>query len=304
MAITMEEILATAVKAGASDVHVAVGASPKMRVNGSLVTMDYPGLLPADTLALLISIMSQAQRTLFEEHGEYDMSFEIPSLGRFRASAYKQLGFVSIALRVIGNGIPSPDALGIPEEVMELYQSQQGLILVAGPAGSGKSTTLAALIDRMNSMRDIHIITLESPIEYQHQNKRALVSQREIGLDCADMTKALYAAMREDADVIMLGEMWDAETVAAAVTAAETGHLVLAALHTCGVADTVERMIELFPFHQQGQMRMRIAGVLEAVVSQKLRRRESAEGRSADFEVLHVTEDVRERIQRGLVDLL
>lgn len=304
MTISMEAILAEAVNAGASDVHITAGSPPKMRVGGRLADMSYPRLFPADTLALFISIMTQTQRTLFEERGEYDMAFDIRELGRFRVSAYKQKGSVAMALRIIGTCIPSPADLGIPESVMELYRKQRGLILVAGPAGSGKSTTLAAMIDRINSMREANIITLEDPIEYVHQHKRSIVNQREVGLDCGSYASALRAALREDPDVIMAAELLDSETLSAAVTAAETGHLVLSSIHTSGAADTVDRMIDLFPLHQQEKMRLRIANVLEAVISQRLLPDHEKNGRKADFQVMHVTEPVRERIREGKLEQL
>ncbi len=304
MTVTIEEILAEAVKAGASDVHVTTGVPPVMRVNGELSAMSYPKLSAADTLALLISVMTEGQRSRFEQRGEYDLSFAIEGLGRFRASAYKQRGNVALALRVIGDGIPSPEALGIPESVMKLYQKRRGLIVVAGPAGSGKSTTLAVLLDRINAMRRVHIITLEEPIEYRHSHKLSLVNQREIGTDCASYADGLRAALREDPDVILVGEIHDAATMKGVIAAAETGHLVLSAIHTFGAADAVDRMVELFPVHQQSQIRMRIAEVLEAVVSQRLLPDEKEDRRAAAFEVMHVNGHTRDLIREGRTELL
>lgn len=283
--VTIEEILTEAVQAGASDVHITAGIPPKMRVNGNLLSMSQPRLLPADTLALLVSVMSQSQRERFEERGEYDMSFAVRELGRFRVNAYKQRGCVAMAIRLIGAGIPSPKELGLPWQVTELYQRKSGLILVAGPAGSGKSTTLAALIDQINTMRETHIITLEDPIEYLHQHKRSIVDQREIGVDTGSYALGLRAALREDPDVILLGEMRDAETIRAAVTAAESGHLVLSALHTGDAANAVDCVVEIFPFQQQQQIRSRIENALAAVVFQRLVPDETGERRLADFDV-------------------
>ena len=224
---TIEEIMRTAKNAGASDVHITVGIPPKMRVNGNLVTMNYSRMMPADTLGVLLEIMTESQREKFEDRGEYDMSFSIPELGRYRVNAYKQRGSVALALRLVGTQVPSPESLGVPESVINLYERKRGLILVTGPTGSGKSTTLAAIIDKINNNRDAHVITLEDPIEYLHQHKMAMVNQREIGLDSQNYANALRAALREDPDVILVGEMRDFETISVAITAAETGHLVL-----------------------------------------------------------------------------
>ncbi len=297
--MTIEEILSEAVSAGASDVHMTAGVSPKMRINGKLVPMSWPRLFPADTLALLVSIMSQAQREQFEERGEYDMSFAVRELGRFRLNAYKQKGCVAMAIRLIGLGIPAPESLGIPPSVIELYQKTRGLVLVTGATGCGKSTTLAAIVDRINSTREAHIITLEEPIEYLHPHKRSMVNQREIGVDTESYATGLRAALREDPDVIMVGELRDAEAISVAVAAAETGHLVLSAMDTYGTLNAVERMIDAFPIQKQSQMRMRIANVLESVVSQQLLADGEQEGLKAAFEVLHVTAEIKARIRSG-----
>ena len=228
----IEDILKDAKDAGASDVHLTVGIPPKMRVNGDLITMNYSKMMPGDTLDILISILTDGQREKFEERGEFDFSFSIPHLGRYRVNAYKQRGSVAMAFRLVGTQIPSPESLGVPESVVELYQRKRGLILVTGPTGSGKSTTLAAIIDKVNNNRDAHVITLEDPIEYLHQHKMAMVNQREMGLDSNSYANALRAALREDPDVILVGEMRDFETISVAITAAETGHLVLSTLHT------------------------------------------------------------------------
>ncbi|MCM1175124.1 MAG: type IV pilus twitching motility protein PilT [Blautia sp.] len=293
------EIMRTAKEAGASDVHITVGIPPKMRVNGSLATMNYSRMMPADTLEILLEIMTETQRERFEDQGEYDMSFSIPELGRYRVNAYKQRGSAALALRLIGTQVPSPEVLGVPESVMNLYERKKGLVLVTGPAGSGKSTTLAAIVDKINNNRDVHVITLEDPIEYLHQHRRAMVNQREIGLDSQSYASALRAALREDPDVILIGEMRDPETIGAAVTAAETGRLVLSALHTTGAADTVDRIIDVFPPHLRQQIRIRFANVLEAVVSQQLIPAMDGRGRAAAFEVMHVNHEVRSLIREG-----
>lgn len=301
---TIEEILRIAKEAGASDVHLTVGIPPKMRVNGKLVTMDYPKMLPGDTLDVLISIMTAQQRELFEERGEYDMSFSIPNLARFRVNAYKQRGSVALAFRLVGTKIPSPEELGLPDSVIDLYQRKRGLVLVTGPTGSGKSTTLAAIIDKINSNREAHVITLEDPIEYLHQHKLSMVNQREIGLDSDNYSNALRAALREDPDVILVGEMRDFDTISIAITAAETGHLVLSTLHTPGAASTVDRIIDVFPPHQQQQVRVQLANVLEAVISQQLIPTADGMGRVAAFEVMHANHAVRNLIREGKVHQL
>ena len=296
---TIVEIMHAASDAGASDVHITVGIPPKMRVNGTLITMDYPKMSPQDTLAITYSIMSDAQRERFQEKGEYDMSFSIPELGRYRVNAYKQRGSAALALRLVGTKIPSPEVLGVPESVISLYDRKRGLILVTGPTGSGKSTTLAAIIDKINNKRDAHVITLEDPIEYLHQHKMAMVNQREIGLDSQSYANALRAALREDPDVILVGEMRDFETISVAITAAETGHLVLSTLHTIGAASTVDRVIDVFPPHQQQQIRVQFANVVEAVVSQQLIPTIDGDGRVAAFEVMHANHAVRNLIREG-----
>jgi len=296
---TIEEIMRTAKNAGDSDVHITVGIPPKMRVNGNLVTMNYSRMMPADTLGVLLEIMTESQREKFEDRGEYDMSFSIPELGRYRVNAYKQMGSVALALRLVGTQVPSPESLGVPESVINLYERKRGLILVTGPTGSGKSTTLAAIIDKINNNRDAHVITLEDPIEYLHQHKMAMVNQREIGLDSQNYANALRAALREDPDVILVGEMRDFETISVAITAAETGHLVLSTLHTIGAASTVDRVIDVFPPHQQQQIRVQFANVLEAVISQQLIPTLDGRGRVAAFEVMHANHAVRNLIREG-----
>ena len=295
----IDEILKTAKEAGASDVHLTVGIPPKMRVNGNLLTMDYPRLLPADTLEVLLNIMSEPQREKFEEKGEYDMSFSIPDMGRYRVNAYKQRGSVALALRLVETTVKSPKELGVPDSVIDLYQRKRGLILVTGPTGSGKSTTLASIIDKINNNRDAHVITLEDPIEYLHQHKLSMVNQREIGLDSGSYASALRAALREDPDVILVGEMRDFETISVAITAAETGHLVLSTLHTIGAVSTVDRVIDVFPPHQQQQIRVQLANVLEAVISQQLIPTADGHGRVAAFEVLHANHAIRNLIREG-----
>ena len=261
--------------------------------------MDGPKLMPSDTMEIAIHIMNEKQRQHFEEYGEVDMSFAIVGEGRYRVNIYKQRGSIAMAFRLVGTKIPSPEDLGVPHSVIELYQKKRGLILVTGPTGSGKSTTLATLIDTINKNREAHIITLEDPIEYLHQHDKSIVNQREMGLDSNSYARALRAALREDPDIILVGEMRDFETISTAITAAETGHLVLSTLHTIGAASTVDRVIDVFPPHQQQQIRVQFANVLEAVVSQQLIPTADGNGRVAAFEVLHTNAAVRNLIREG-----
>lgn len=295
--LNVEQILRTAEEAGASDVHISVGISPMMRVGGRLIAMEFPKLLPADTLDILVNTMTEAQRELFEERGECDISFFASEGVRCRLSAYKHRGTVALAFRLVGNKKMPFEGLGIPDSVFDLYRLRQGLVLAAGSSGSGKTATLAAIIDKINSNREAHIITLEAPVEYVHRHKMSVVNQREIGIDSGSYANALRAALREDSDVILIDEMNDLETVSMALTAAETGHLVLAALNTVGAVDTVERLINIFPVHQQRQVRLRLANVLETVFSQQLLPASGFGGRVAAFEVMHANHTVRSLIR-------
>ena len=268
--MTIEELLITAKENKASDVHITVGLPPKMRINGILVDMDYPRLLPPDTEAVISTMMSDKRLQQFEELGEIDFSYSIPQIGRYRVNVFHQRGSMAASIRLVSTKIPLPEELGIPKSVVDLYQKKRGLVLVTGPTGSGKSTTLASIIDKINSMREVHVITLEDPIEYLHNHKKAMVNQREVGLDTHSYSNALRAALREDPDVILVGEMRDLETISTAITAAETGHLVLSTLHTIGAASTIDRIVDVFPPHQQQQIRVQLSMVLESVISQQL----------------------------------
>lgn len=295
----IEEILTHAAWAQASDVHITTGIPPKMRQNGSLTALPFETLTAEDTMEIARSIMSDEQMGIFEEKGEYDMAFSISGQGRYRVNVFRQQGNVAMVFRLVSENIPSPEDLGVPASIIDLYQRKRGLVLVTGPTGSGKSTTLAAIIDKVNTFRDAHIITLEDPIEYIHQHKMSMVNQREIGLDTQSYANALRAALREDPDVILVGEMRDYETISVAVTAAETGHLVLSTLHTIGAASTIDRVIDVFPPHQQQQIRVQLANVLEAVISQQLIPRADGRGRVAAFEVLHANLAIRNLVREG-----
>lgn len=250
-------------------------------------------------MAAAKEIMSQEQFDYFMEKGEYDMSLSLKEAGRYRVNVFRQQGTAALAFRLVRSEIPSPEELGIPSSVIDLYNRKRGLILVTGPTGSGKSTTLASIIHKVNLCRDAHIITLEDPIEYVHTHKMSMVNQREIGSDTQSYANGLKAALREDPDVILVGEMRDYETISVAVTAAETGHLVLSTLHTIGAASTVDRIIDVFPPHQQQQIRVQLANVLEGIISQQLIPKADGRGRVGAFEVLHVNLAVRNLIREG-----
>ena len=297
--VTIEQIMGCAKDAGASDVHITVGISPKMRVNGKLMVMPFPVLLPADTKRICDSMMNDKQKEHFEEKGEWDFSYSIPQMGRYRVNAFRQRGSVAMVLRIVGTVVPTPESLSLPPSVIELYKMKRGLVLVTGPTGSGKSTTLASLVGKINMDLDAHIITLEDPIEYLHRHARSIVNQREIGIDATSYDLALRSALIEDPDVILVGEMRDLETISTAITAAETGHLVLSTLHTIGAAATIERIIDVFPPHQQEQIRTQLANVLVSVVSQQLVPTVDKRGRVAAFEVMHATPAIRNLIREN-----
>lgn len=284
---TIEEILKVATKAGASDVHLTVGISPKMRINGNLVTMNYPMLLAADILDITLQIMKPFQREQFEKCGEYDMSYFIPDVGRYRVSAFRQSGKVALAFRIISQEVPLAEELGLPELIVDLYNNSQGLIIVTGPAGCGKTSTVAAIIDKINRNREVHIITIEDPIEYVHQHRMSIVNQREIGTDSGSYADALQAAFREDPDVIFIGELRGAQIIENAIAAAEAGHLVLTTMNTVGAHNTIDYIVGMYPQHRQQQLRSRLADVVKAIVSQQLIPDEKGEGRKASFEILN-----------------
>ncbi|MCR5215548.1 MAG: type IV pilus twitching motility protein PilT [Lachnospiraceae bacterium] len=299
MATPIQEILMVAKEAGASDVHITIGLPPMMRLHGELMAMGFPRLMPDDTREIVYSMMNEKQRTSFEETGDHDFAFAIPSLGRYRVNAFRQRNAVACVMRAISTKIPTPDQLGIPEQVVELYSRKRGLVLVTGPTGSGKSTTLASILDVVNQNRRSHIITMEDPIEYLHSHKKCVVNQREMGADSYTYATALRSALREDPDVILVGEMRDLETISTAITAAETGHLVFSTLHTIGAAATVDRIIDVFPPHQQDQIRVQLGMVLVAVISQQLIPTVDGKGRRAAFEVMLSNPAINNSIREG-----
>ena len=297
--VTIQEILTVAKQMKASDVHITVGIPPKVRVHGALTNMNYPVLTKTDADAIIKSTMNERQLAILEDKGEVDFSFSIPAVGRFRVNVFKQRGALSAALRLVNTIIPKPEDLGVPPSVKNLFKKKRGLVLVTGPTGSGKSTTLASIINLVNENLPAHVITLEDPIEYLHTHKTSTVNQREIGMDTQSYNNALRAALREDPDVILVGEMRDLETISIAITAAETGHLVFSTLHTIGAAATIDRIIDVFPPHQQQQIRVQLAMVLEAVISQQLLPTADGQGRVAAFEVLHSTPAIKNLIREN-----
>ena len=297
----IEEILCEARRAGASDVHLVAGMPPKMRIGGALFSMDFSRVTPADTLDILISVMPQTLRDKFEEKGEYTFSFTLPAGGRCRANVYMQKGSIALALRLIEAEIPAPEELGIPDSLVELGQKENGLVLISGTSGSGKSATLSAIINRINDSRECLIITLENPVEYLHPCKRAIISQREIGVDCRNQAEGIGAAVRQDADIIVIEELRDAESACAAIGAAETGHLVFAVLRAADAVDAVERVLDMFPVSGQERIRARLSHVLETVSFQQLLPVPDGDGRVAAFELLPMDERIRHIIREGRI---
>lgn len=294
----LDAILEAAMRRSASDVHFSVGKPVMIRVSGTLVPLNENVLKPMDTKELLFSILNEEQKERLRMKGEIDFAYSIPAVGRFRLNVFRQRGSYAGALRLLPFEIPSPKSLGLPPAVINQTNKRRGLVLVTGPTGSGKSTTLASLIDVINHNYSSHIITLEDPIEYLHKSDRCIVNQREIGDDTEGYGAALRAALRQDPDVILLGEMRDLDTISTAVTAAETGHLVFSTLHTIGAASTIDRVIDVFPPHQQEQVRVQLATVLECVVSQALIPTVDG-GRVAAFEIMIPNPAIRNLIREG-----
>lgn len=295
--LDITEMLKMTVEFGASDLHIVVGRPPTIRVDGKVVNLEHPALTPADTRRLIYGILTDIQKQKFEEHKDLDFSLSISSVARFRVNAHFQRGSVAAAFRLIMNQIKSYEDLGLPRQVCDYFTSRSnGFVLVTGPTGSGKSTTLAAMIDKINCEQPKHIITAEDPIEYIHQHKMCLVEQREINEDTPSFSDALKYAMRQDPDVILVGEMRDLETIQMAITSAETGHLVFSTLHTVDVQQTMDRMIDVFPPHQQEQIRMMLAGVLEGVMCQRLLPKVRG-GRVAAVEIMIGTDAIRNMIR-------
>jgi len=294
---TLQHLLKTLVDLDGSDLHLTTGTPPQVRVHGKLRALDLPVLGPADTRALAYSGLTDAQRTWFEETLDVDFSFGIDGLARFRGNVFNQRGAVAAVYRAIPERIRPFDELGLPPVVASLTDRPRGLVLVTGPTGSGKSSTLAAMLDRINSERHEHILTIEDPIEFIHQHRNCVVNQREVHGDTRNFAAALRAALREDPDIVLIGELRDLETIEAALRIAETGHLTLATLHTNSAAQTINRIVDVFPAHQQGQIRTQLSLVLEAVVCQVLLRRADGQGRVAALEIMVPTAAIRNLIR-------
>jgi len=298
MAATMHDMLTIMIERGASDLHLTTGTYPQIRLHGRLIPLtEFEALSPQDTQRLAYSVLNEAQKQKFEEANELDFSFGIQGLSRFRCNVYRQRGAVAAAIRVIPFKIRAFEELGLPPIVEQLADRPKGLVLVTGPTGSGKSTTLAAMIDKINSERSDHIITIEDPIEFVHQHKKCLVNQREVFADTHSFASALKSILRQDPDVVLVGEMRDLETIQAALTIAETGHLTLGTLHTNSCAQTMNRIIDVFPPHQQPQVRAQLSMVLEGVLSQQLIPRADGRGRAMALEIMVTTPAIRNLIR-------
>jgi twitching motility protein PilT len=298
---TLYDLLRMMIERGASDLHITTGSPPRLRVDGKLIPIDHPPLTPADTKALCYSILTDAQKHKYEENNELDLSFAIRGVSRFRANIFMQRGAVAGAFRTIPYEIRGFKELGLPEILNEVVKKTQGLVLVTGPTGCGKSTTLAAMIDKINSERHAHIITVEDPIEYLHQHNQCLINQREVTSDTASFKAALKYVLRQDPDVVLIGEMRDLETIEAALTVSETGHLTLATLHTNSTIQTINRIVDVFPPHQQEQIRVQLSFVLEAILAQHLIPKKSGQGRVLSFELMMPNPAIRNLIREDKI---
>jgi twitching motility protein PilT len=295
--LTIDTLLALACSKGASDLHIKAGSHPFIRVNGELMPLvDVPRLSPEDTLAMAFSIMNNRQKQRFKDACEVDIAYGVSGLGRFRCNVFQQRGAVGMVFRVIPMTIRSVSELQLPPVIEKIAEERRGLVLVTGTTGSGKSTTLAAIIDCINRNRTDHIITIEDPIEFLHRDRRSFVNQREVDVDTRSFQEALRGALRQDPDVILVGEMRDQETIETALTAAETGHLVLSTLHTLDATETITRIVSIFPPHQQQAIRLQLASVLKAVISQRLVRNKDGTGRVPAVEVMISTAYIRDCI--------
>lgn len=294
----INQLLMEASQKGSSDIHITVGRPPMVRQSGKMIPLgDYPTLTPEDTKKLTLDIVKSEKLELLEREGDVDLPYAIKGVGRFRVNVYKQRGSYTLAIRVLVSQIPTLEQLGLPNSIKEMANKPRGLVLVTGPTGSGKSTTLAAMVNHINQTKSGHIITIEDPVEYLHKHQQCIIHQREIGDDVNSFQRALRASLRQDPDVILLGEMRDLETIQAAITAAETGHLVLSTLHTKGAANTVDRIIDSYPPNQQRQIRVQLANVLEGIITQNLVPRADKKGRVLAMEILVMNDAIRHMIR-------
>jgi twitching motility protein PilT len=300
VSIDFAAVLSKMVAEKASDVHLSAGFAPAMRIRGRVVAMEgLPQLKPQDTREIVYSLINDSQRKRFENDMQLDFAYSVPGIARFRVNIFFQRGSISAAFRHIPNELKSLEELGLPAVLSDFTRKPRGFVLVTGPTGSGKSTTLASMIDMINIEREEHILTIEDPIEFLHHHKGCLVNQREVGADATDFSAALKSALREDPDVILVGEMRDLETISTALTAAETGHLVFATLHTQSTAQTVDRIIDVFPPHQQQQVRMQLSIALQGIITQQLLPTADGAGRICGCEILMPTPAIRNLIREG-----
>ena len=299
--INLHQLLKAMIEKGASDMHITTGTPPLLRVDGNIVPLKLPPLGPVETKQICFSVLTEEQKAHFEKTNELDLSFGVKGLSRFRANIYMQRGAVAGAFRTIPFKILSFDELGLPPVITELANKPSGLVLVTGPTGSGKSTTLASIIDKINSEQRMHIITVEDPIEYLHPHKLCVVNQREVGTDTEGFKHALKYILRQDPDVVLVGEMRDLETIEAALTISETGHLVFATLHTNSAISSINRIIDVFPPHQQQQIRSKLSFVLQGVITQQLIARYNAPGRALALEVMVPNAAIRNLIREDKV---
>ncbi|UDQ97839.1 type IV pilus twitching motility protein PilT [Lentisphaerae bacterium WC36] len=304
MQVEMNELLQFVVDEGVSDLHLEVGVPPVVRLHGDMTPLGLPELTPEDAERLIKSIASEGNLQQIYEVGSTDFGFAYEDKARFRVSAFKQKGVFGAVLRQIPNDLLTMEQIGLPPSVKDLLYRPRGLVLVTGPTGSGKSTTLASMIDIINQERPAHIITIEDPIEFYHNHKKSVIMQREVGNDTVSFADALKRALRQDPDVILVGEMRDLETIEAAVTAAETGHLVFGTLHTTGSAETINRIVDAFPTTQQEQIRTQLAGSVQAVISQVLLRRQDKPGRVAAFEIMVQTDSIMNLIRDNKIYMI
>jgi twitching motility protein PilT len=301
MTVSLHQLLKTMVEKGGTDLHITTNSPPLIRVDGTLVTLSHPPMTAVDTKKLAYSVLTDAQKHRFEEHLELDISFGVKGLARFRANVFMQRGAVAGAFRRIPYEILGFRELGLPPAVESLCNKPRGLVLVTGPTGSGKSTTLAAMIDKINREKAHHILTIEDPVEYLHSHKKCMVNQRELHADTHSFANALKSVLREDPDVVLIGEMRDLETIEAALRIAETGHLTFATLHTNSAPQTINRIVDVFPEHQQAQIRAQLSFVLEGIICQSLLRRASGKGRALCCEILIPSSAIRNLIREDKI---